>query len=189
MLRLGTDGSLCEFQPGGLTVPRQHSEAILRDHLFEALHNSLAPGQPALEDEVTHFVFDSAAGEGACTKEGSLSYSLPSGVSISHKSDILILHPPDMYVSVELKFLSAVTDQFKTRSYDMIHLKSSHRTRLVGIMVYVHQPGVGLSLDRAQTICYSFDYFVGLKAKDLASEGFWVPVIDAVHSGLDDLGR
>lgn len=169
-------------------MPRQYSEADLRDHLFKALYSNLAPGQPTLEDGATHFVFACRVGKGGCLKEGSLSYSLPSGVLLTHKSDILISLPTSVYLSVELKFLSAVTDQFKTRSYDMIHLKRSHGTKLVGIMVYVHGPGVGISIDRARAICYPFDYFIGLEIKDLLSANFWNPVTEVMHHGLSDLG-
>jgi hypothetical protein len=169
-------------------MPRQYSEADLRDYLFRVLYKNLVSGQSALKDGATHFVFACRVGKGDCIEEGSLSYSLPSGVLLSHKSDILISLPTDMYFSLELKFLSAVTDQLKTRSYDMIHLKRSHGAKLIGIMVYVHGPGVGISLDRARAICYPFDYFVGLKIKDLLSGDFWNPVTGVIHNGLRDLG-
>lgn len=169
-------------------MPRQDSEGKLRNYLFETLYTDLAPGQSVLEDGTPHFEFTCQVGKGECTREGSLSYSLPSGLLLSHKSDILISLPTDIYLSVELKFLSAVTDQFKTRSYDMMHLKRSLGTKVSGVMVYVRVPGVGISINRAQAICYPFDYFVGLKATDLPSAGFWRPLIRVMRDILSNLG-
>lgn len=170
-------------------MPRQDSEGNLRDHLFGNLHASFAARQSILEDNITHFEFNCSAGRGECRKEGVLSYSLPSGVLLQHKSDILVSLPTNTYLSIELKFLSAVTDQFKTRSYDMMHLKHSLGTKVCGIMVYVHSQGHGISIHRARAICYPFDYFVGLKATDLPSAGFWEPVIGVIRNIVSNLGR
>jgi hypothetical protein len=169
-------------------MPRQDSEGNLRDHLLKILYTNLVPGQSMLEDETTHFEFACQVGKGECTREGSLSYYLPSGLSLSHKSDILISLPTNIYLSMELKFRSAVTDQFKTRSYDMMHLKRSLGTKVRGIMIYVHVPGHGISIDRAKAICYPFDHFVGLRAIDLPTAGFWEPVISVVRNILNNLG-
>ena len=167
---------------------RQHSETVLEYHLFNALHSHLAPTQPILKEGATDFDFACRAGQGHCKRQGMLPYSLPSGFSLSHTSDILISLPVDAYLSLELKFLSAVTDQFKARSYDMVHLKNTHGRRLVGVMVYVHSPGVGISINRAREICYPFDHFVGLNSKDMQSQNFWKPVTEVVHCGLSGLG-
>jgi len=56
-------------------------------------------------------------------KEGALEYILPNAKALSHKSDILIEYMQKK-VSIEVKYKSAVTDQFKCRSYDMFHLKT-----------------------------------------------------------------
>jgi hypothetical protein len=54
------------------------------------------------------------------------------------------------WLGLELKHLSAVTDQFKCRSYDVLHLKQTLGTKLCAIMVYLHVPGAnGISINRA----------------------------------------
>jgi len=48
-----------------------------------------------------------------CYAEKSLPYTLPSGYEMSHASDILIIDEArKKFVSIEIKHLSAVTDQF-----------------------------------------------------------------------------
>lgn len=163
-------------------MPRRYSEASLCDHLFRTLCASLAPGQLVPEYKPARLRFVSRAGEGECTREGSLSYRLPSGLSLIHKSDILISLPTNVYVSMELKWLSAVPDQFKARSYDITHLKRSPGREVHGIMIYVHAPRAGISIDRAKAICFPFNHFVGLRARDMPSADFWAPVVSVIRS-------
>ena len=56
--------------------------------------------------------------------EAITSYSLPNGTELTHASDILVSKPRKQNkVSIEIKYKSAVTDQFKCRTYDALHLK------------------------------------------------------------------
>ncbi len=111
----------------GDNMTREYSEQEVRNDLFRTLHADLSRvGSSPLEERVTRFTLAPHLGQGECVIEGSLSYSLLSGATLPHKSDILISLSTGMHLSLELKFLSAVTDQFKTRSYDMLHLKRTY---------------------------------------------------------------
>ncbi|HXH20630.1 MAG TPA: hypothetical protein VNN10_01280 [Dehalococcoidia bacterium] len=124
-------------------------------------------------------------GGGVCAAEGSLEYTLPDGTRCSHKSDILLSCPRGKHVAIEIKFLSAVTDQFKTRSYDMLQLKKAHGENLVGIMVYLHAAGIGIGIERARSICYPYDHFFGFDFDSGALEANrWTEVVNAVEEAV-----
>jgi len=100
-----------------------------------------------------------------CFAEKSLPYDLPKDVKLDHTSDILIVNEEKKkYISIEIKYRSAVTDQFKCRSYDMIHLKESYKDDLLGIMVYIKSK-TGIRIEHARSICYPFDYFFGIPSE------------------------
>ena len=105
-------------------------------------------------------------------KEGALEYTLPNNVLLSHKSDILITNKRKKYVSIEVKFKSAVTDQFKSRSYDMLHLKSKYSKNILGILIFVKVPGHGISIEKAKKISYPFDSFMGIDFQKLKNDVF-----------------
>jgi hypothetical protein len=115
--------------------------------------------------------------------DGKLSYSLPGGTSISHKNDIL-LSTNGRHVSVEVKFRSAVTDQFKARSFDAFHLKREYAERILVVMVFVRAER-GLSLAGAKSICHWFDVFFGYKFSEMQSEWELRDLIDTI----DEFGR
>ena len=104
--------------------------------------------------------------------EGTVTYRLPDGTSLSHASDILISMPGSAKrVSIELKYKSAVTDQFKCRSYDAAHIKELHGKDILTIMVFA-RAGSGISIERARSICHPFDRFYGDDApRFLAADG------------------
>jgi len=113
-----------------------------------------------------------------CFAERRLSYELPTGYEMGHASDILITNE-EKHISIEIKHRSATTDQFKCRSYDMIHLKKSYGNSLLGIVVYV-KSGTGISVEHAKSICYSFDYFFGIPSRSKHTPTAWdelMPVI------------
>jgi len=115
-----------------------------------------------------------------CFAERSLSYALPEGIEIEHTSDILISNEEKKrYVSIEIKHRSAVTDQFKCRSYDMIHLKKNYGSNLLGIMVYVKST-TGISAKHAKFICYSFDHFFNIPSMSRHIPTAWDELISAV---------
>ena len=103
--------------------------------------------------------------------EGAVSYRLPSGRSISHASDILALRPgSSRQVSIEIKYRSAVTDQFKARAYDAEHMKREHGGQLLTILLYA-KSNTGISIERARDICHQFDRFLGKSADALLQLG------------------
>jgi len=115
-----------------------------------------------------------------CFAELPLSYTLPTGIRIDHTSDILIRNEEKgRYVSIEIKHRSAVTDQFKARSYDVIHFKKSYEDNLLGIMVYVKST-TGLSMKHAKSICYSFDHFFGIPSESRYTPTSWDGLISTV---------
>jgi len=168
-------------------MPGEKSEYIVRDLLFKALFNHL--GQPESivgEGKSARFSLRRDLDTGSCQAEGSLEYTLPSGKTLSHKNDILIVLSGERYVAFEVKFLSSVTDQFKARSYDMMHLKQEFGGKVSGIMVYAHFPGKGISIEQAQLISYPFDHFFGFNAEELFAEDLFLPVIQAVKKFISE---
>ena len=120
------------------------NEAQLRDHILAQLQQALA-----------NLVVES---------EGPICYSLPCGTKATHKSDILVSQEASpKRVSVEIKYKSAVTDQFKCRAYDAIHMKREHADQILTVMIFAKTSN-GISLKRARAICYPFDRFFGDRA-------------------------
>ena len=96
--------------------------------------------------------------------EGPVYYRLPCGTEATHKSDILISEEASpKRVSVEIKYKSATTDQFKCRAYDAMHMKKEHADQILTVMVFA-RTNSGISLKRARAICYPFDRFFGDRA-------------------------
>ena len=107
----------------------------------------------------------------AIESEGRLSYKLPTGDELSHASDILVSKPDrGRYVSVEVKYRSATTDQFKCRSYDAMHMKQHYGQSVLTIMVFAKTRS-GVSIEQARRICYSFDRFYGAPAEEVVLRG------------------
>ena len=87
---------------------------------------------------------------------------LEASTALAVKMDILLRSSAGRIIGIECKFLSSVTDQFKSRAYDMIHLKKEYGDKLFGIMLYVHVRGFGgLGLARAAAYCHPYDRFFG----------------------------
>lgn len=155
------------------------AESDLRDLLMKALFHRLGvPGSWVGEGSSTSFAIKHAGCSGRCAVEGTVSYELPDGTRLDHKSDIQIEYdssggssPQRRYVAIEVKHASAVTDQFKARSFDMIHMKQTLGSQLHGIIVF-GRIGSGIQLRRAQAICYPFDEFIGvdLSKGDMATQ-------------------
>ena len=78
-------------------------------------------------------------------------------------------------MSVELKYKSAVTDQFKSRAYDAAHMKEQHSKDILTIMVFA-RANAGISIEHARSICHPFDRFY-------ADDAPWFLAVD----GLDEL--
>ena len=122
--------------------------------------------------------------------EGRVQYRVPSGQEFSHASDILVSVPTSARrVSIELKFRSAVTDQFKCRAYDAIQMKQQHGDALLVAMLYAKTKS-GISVERARSICYSYDRFYGGPATQfLSAEGIDELVVDIKRFLFDEPGK
>ena len=145
-------------------VPKTENE--LQDHILELLEDKL-PGS-AIRSIVP---------------EGQLSYALPDGATIRHASDILITTDQGKLISIELKFKSAVTDQFKCRAYDAIHMKQEYGDKIVNILIFVKSKS-GVSIKQAQRISYPVDIFIGLQESDIGSEEFASKVVGKISALL-----
>jgi hypothetical protein len=169
-------------------MTRESTEQLLRDSGFHALRQAIGC---AGESGTRAFNIDRRFGGGVCEVEGSLTYNLPDGRPISHKSDLLLRLPNAAYIALELKFLSAVSDQFKARAYDMLHLKQRFGGRLLGILVYVHLPGNGVGLEQAKAISYPFERFLGFTLRnpeELAGLLSWPTLVTLVVNELARFG-
>jgi len=146
------------------------AESDVRDFLMKALFQGLGePGSWAGEGSRASFAIKRAGVVGRCTVEGTVSYALPDGTNADHNSDIQIEYGSDgshsserKYIAIEVKHASAVTDQFKARAFDMLHMKRAFASRLHGIMVFA-RIGTGISSRRAQAFSYPFDEFIGVE--------------------------
>lgn len=119
--------------------------------------------------------------KGFCEAEINLNYELPNGVVLGHRSDILISDAKrKKYISIELKYKSAVTDQFKCRSYDIQHMKDHYKESLLGVMLFV-KTSQGISIERARAICYAFDEFYGVLVADLGEANALIPLVDTIQ--------
>lgn len=160
------------------------SESKVRDFLLQILYYNLGEKETWRTEEMTQgFTVDSKYGDLECVSEGSLRYTLAPGDAISHKSDILVKDKKEgHHVSIEIKYRSAVTDQFKCRSYDILHLKQSY-PKLYGIMVYV-KSDKGISPRHAKSICYPFDHFFSIPESEIYNPKKWEPLLSRIREQL-----
>ena len=160
-------------------------EESLRELLVSVLYARVGEeGTMMGEGKTARFEIKKSLGGGTCKAEGSLDYVLPSGRTLSHKNDILISLPGKRYLAIELKWVSNVTDQFKARAYDMLHLKQAMGNKLCSIMVYLKTGGGGLSTDLAKEISYPFDVFFALEHREPQNPAIWVPLLDRIEAEI-----
>lgn len=106
----------------------------------------------------------------AIEAEGVLAYTLPDGSKINHASDILLVQTPSgRKFSIELKYKSAVTDQFKCRAYDALHMKHEYGGNIHTMMLFVKTKS-GVSIAQAQRLAYTFDSFIGVHAASFGND-------------------
>lgn len=115
--------------------------------------------------------------------EGRLQYKLPNNHELSHASDILAYTDDKKYVSIEVKYKSAVTDQFKCRTFDIIHMKNKFTDNILSIMIFV-KTSAGVSIGQAQKICYAFDHFFGIPASEIDTTNAWNELADSISTFL-----
>jgi hypothetical protein len=109
--------------------------------------------------------FQLRANGGMCEAEASLAYELPDRTVVEYETDILFTLNTGKRVVVELKFLSSVSDQFKARSFNVMHVKKKYGNDVYCVLAYVHLSGTGLSTNTARSYCYPFDEFIGVDLK------------------------
>jgi len=122
-----------------------------------------------------------------CRAEEPLNYGLPNNGTLNHRSDILITYNDEhiiKYISIELKYKSAVTDQFKCRSYDIFHMKK-HYKELYGVMFFVKVKNQGLSINQAKKICYQFDEFISCNIEEINNKGWLEQLVDVINKYFD----
>lgn len=162
------------------------SESKVRDFLLQILYYNLGEKDTwRTTQKAKGFKINSKYGDFECVSEGSLRYTLPPEGAISHKSDILIKDKRDgHHISIEIKHRSAVTDQFKCRSYDILHLKQSY-PKLYGIMAYIKSARAGgISPRHAKSICYPFDYFFSILESEIHNPKKWEPLLSKIQEQL-----
>ena len=132
------------------------TENALRDYILDILKTNLVGAQDI-----------------ELVPEGRLPYTLPSGHTLYHASDILAQrNGGEKYVSIELKYKSAVTDQFKCRSYDAMHMKNEYSNRMLCVMLFV-KSNAGVSIEQAEKICHPFDRFIGVPITEIGDSSIW----------------
>ncbi len=163
-------------------APDQYEDS-LRDFLVAILFMRFGEeGTMEGEGKCTKFRIRKALGGGTCRGCAALDYTLPSGYKVTHENDILISLPTGKHIAIELKWVSSVSDQFKARSYDMLHMKHTFADQVCGILVYLHNPGQGISIQHARSISYPFDYFMGIEAGRPTDFTVWCPLIERITS-------
>jgi hypothetical protein len=163
------------------------TEDEIRDSIMQILYIRLgAPETWSGEGKTASFNLKPEFPDFICEAENPLPYILPNKVTLTHKSDILISnHKTERYISIEIKHRSAVTDQFKCRSYDMHHLRQHYGKNLLGILVYVKADS-GISVDHARDICYEFHHFFAIPSDSRNTPTVWEPFIQAILSYLKE---
>jgi hypothetical protein len=167
------------------------TEDDVRDLVMRSLFDRFGkPDSWRGEGKAAVFDFDKLGLVGQFAAERKLEYELPGGKFLAHCSDVLgtvrIADPAaseQRFVSIEIKHTSAVTDQFKCRSFDMLHLKQQFGERIFGIMLFA-RAGQGIGFEQARAISYPFDNFVGVDLLSTAPEHWWREFLAAVEQGL-----
>jgi len=175
-------------QPSQSPTPGTHTtEEDIRNLLMSILYDRLgAQNTWSGDGKTASFDLKPEFPDFICEAEKPLQYRLPNNATLSHVSDILISrHNIERYISIEIKHRSAVTDQFKCRSYDMHHLRLQYGKKLLGILVYV-KADTGLGFDHAKDICYDFHHFFGIPSSSINTPAVWDAFFQAITSFLNE---
>ena len=115
----------------------EKSEEKIVEKIVSLFHELAEDKEPLKKvDNRWQFDFKISGKRYRCQTEGEVLYKIPNGGTLTHKSDITItnsetptesytLNPQHRFVSIEVKHKS-VTDQFKSRSYDMLHMGKTY---------------------------------------------------------------
>ena len=126
-------------------------------------------------------------------KEAELKYYVSPDRELSHKCDrVLSIWEQKLHyvpiLNVEIKFRSSVTDAFKARSYDQIHLKRAY-PHLLGVLAYAKPQHSGISFDQARRVCNAFDFFVFVREEDLYGGSVWNPLIECIYKRMESVAK
>jgi hypothetical protein len=126
-------------------------------------------------------------------KEAELKYYVSADRELSHKCDLVlaVLGQKLHYVpilNVEIKFRSAVTDAFKARAYDQIHLKRAY-PHLLGVLAYAKPQSSGISFEQAKQVCNAFDFFVLVREEDLYGGSVWNPLVECFYKRMESAAK
>jgi hypothetical protein len=91
-------------------------------------------------------------------------------------------------LNVEIKFRSAVTDAFKARAYDQIHLKRAY-PHLLGVLAYAKPQHSGISFDQARQVCNAFDFFVFVREEDVYVGSVWNPLVECFYNRMESVAK
>jgi hypothetical protein len=164
----------------GAETEVKQSESEIRDLLMQVLFHRLGNGTWTGDGKAAQF--DVRTEGFKCWAERSLSYDVPGDQKLSHCSDILISNSgQNRHISLEIKHRSAVTDQFKCRAYDIMHLKQTYGNNLLGVVVYVKSTP-GISVRQAQSICYPFDHFFSVDSGSRHNPTVWNALVSAIEA-------
>jgi len=147
---------------------RERSEDLITEKIMRYFFN-IADNADSFSKENNKISFDFSINgrKFRCQTEKGLSYHLPNGDFITHNADIVItrnenltdsyvLNPSGNFVSIEIKHKSAVTDAFKARAFDMMHLTKEHSLCL-GVMMYIREGNI--TIEKAKEYCYPYHKF------------------------------
>jgi hypothetical protein len=153
-------------------------EDRLRDTIFSRLHSHFLTKTQIDDDPLgKRLQFSLFERWFVLEKEIGLPYSVGTDGSLSHKSDLLLsVMNKNMHfapvMNVEIKFRSCVSDAFKARAYDQIHLKRSYPL-MTGLLIFIKPRRGGISAKQARMIGYPFDLFFTAKEEELADREVW----------------
>ncbi len=119
------------------------------------------------------FAFSGLKGTCYCSADIPVGYKLPDGSTMTHRPDIMA-DIRGRRMGIEVKF-RCVTDSFKARSYDMIHIKRSNPS-FYGIMVYIKSE-TGISPSHAKSLYYAHDLFFSIPETSAERSDSWDPLI------------
>jgi len=128
-----------------------------------------------------------------CKTEEPLKYALPNGYTLEHKTDIFIgeggdyskylpPNPDHKFVLIEVKYKSARTDSFKSRSYDMMHLRTTF-PKCLGVLMYIRE--LDITPEHAKNIGYPYHKFFSCSTKQLTAKKL-SPLFDEIVSFLKE---
>lgn len=172
----------------------EKSEEKVVKTIISLLHELIEKKGP-LKKVGNEFIFDFmiSGKKYKCMTEKMLRYNLPDEKTLNHKTDIsiiesenisqpFILNPSKKFVIIEVKHKSARTDSFKSRSYDMMHLRSTY-PNCIGIMMYIREGDI--TPQQAKKICYPYHRFFSCSKEQLSTQKL-SPLFDEIVSFLKE---